>query len=248
MFGVFDIERSVNDKMSSLTVTVTGTDPSALVCDVFPPLELTDGECYAGMLDFTTYNSIPNVESGRNDVFPVLKGPRKTLELVKIPTGVYEISDIEMYLKKALLDPKFALRPNNNTLKCELYCSYEIDFGSTEHTIGTMLGFSKKRKLEAYILHTSDAPVNINKVNVLEIRCNAVQGSYKTGRNEHILHSFYPTVEPGFKIVETPRNVIYFPLNVLQLRNVTVSVHDQDGDIVNFQGEVITARIHLKRA
>ena len=77
-------------------------------------------------------------------------------------------------------------------------------------------------------------------------RCNAVQGSYKAGRNEHILHSFYPTVEPGFKIVETPRNVIYFPLNVLHLRNVTVSVHNQDGDIVNFQGEVITARIHLK--
>ena len=41
-----------------------------------------------------------------------------------------------------------------------------------------MLGFTKKTKLEAYKLHTSDAPVNINKVNVLEIRCNAVQGSY----------------------------------------------------------------------
>ena len=248
MFGFFDIKRSVNDEMSSLTVTVTGTDPSALVCDFFPPLELTDGEWYAGLLDFTTYNSIPNVESGRNNVFPVLKGPRKTLELIKIPTGAYEISDIETYLKKELSDPKFTLRPNNNTLKCELYCSYEIDFERTEHGIGTMLGFSKNRKLEAYILHTSDTPVNINKVNVLEIRCNVVQGSYKAGRNDHILHSFYPTVEPGFKIVETPANVIYLPLNILHLCNVTVSVHDQDGDIVNFRDEVITARIHLKRA
>ena len=192
------------------------------------------------------------MESGRNNVFPVLKGgggggTGKTLELIELPTRAYEISDIGTYLKKALVDPKFGLRANNNTLQCELYCSYEIDFGSTQHGIGAMLGFIKKTKLEAYKLHTSDAPVNINKVNVLEVRFNAVQGSYKDGRNEHILHSFYPTVEPGFKIVETPSNVIYLPVNVQSLRNITVSVHDQDGGIVNFRGEVITVRIHLKR-
>ena len=148
---------------------------------------------------------------------------RKTLELIELPTGAYEISDIETYLKKALFDPKFSLRENNNTLKSELCCSYEIDFGRTEHgpRARCHVGFYRGRKLQEYKLHTSDAPVNINKVNVLEIRCNAVQGSYKAGRNEHILHSFYPTVEPGFKIVETPTNVIYLPLKVLHLSNVT---------------------------
>ena len=86
MFRVFVIERSVDDEMSSLTVTVTGTDPRALVCDFFPPLELTAGEWYSGLLDLTTYNSIPNVESGRNNVFPALMGgggfTGKTLEPV----------------------------------------------------------------------------------------------------------------------------------------------------------------------
>ena len=114
---------------------------------------------------------------------------------------------VETYLKKALVDPKFNLRANNNTLQCELYCSYEFDFGSRQHGIGAMLGFMKTTKLEP-----SDTPVNLNKLNVLEVRCSAVHGSYKDGRNEHILHSFYPTVEPGFKIVKTPSTVIYLSL------------------------------------
>ena len=89
MFRVFVVERSVNDEMSSLTVTVTGTDPSALVCNFFPPLKLTDDEWYSVLLDFTTYNLTPNVESCRNNVYPVLKcgGVRKTLELIDLPTG-----------------------------------------------------------------------------------------------------------------------------------------------------------------
>ena len=59
--------------MSSLSVTLTGTNAAALVCDFFPPLELTNGEWYVGLLDFTTYNSIPNVIEGKNNVFPVLR-------------------------------------------------------------------------------------------------------------------------------------------------------------------------------
>lgn len=231
--------------MSSLTVTVTGKNPAALVSNFFPPLELTDGEWYAGLLDFTTYNSIPNVESGKNNVFPIIKGTDEIL--IEIPTGAYEIDDIETYLKKALGDRKFSLRPNNNTLQCEIYCSFDIDFKLSDQNMGEMLGFKTKTKLEAHKLHISETPVNIIKVNTIQIRCNIVKDSYKDGENQHILHSFYPTVEPGFKIVETPVNVIYLPVNVQRVDNITLSVVDQTGDIINFRDEVITARLHLKR-
>lgn len=231
--------------MSSMTVTVTGADPAALVCEFFPPLELTGGEWYVGLLDFTTYNSIPNIIEEKNNVFPVQDG--NEWRFIKLPTGAYEIEDIEAFLKKALPNKMMSLRPNNTTLKCELYCSLNIQFNqSPSNNIGRMLGFTEN-KLEANKTHTSDAPVNIIKVNTIQIRCNIVQGSYKNGQNEHTLHSFYPTVEPGFKIVETPSNVIYLPVNVQRLDNITLSIVDQDGDVVNFRGEVITARIHLKR-
>lgn len=233
--------------MSSMTVTVTGKDPSALVSNFFPPLELTDGEWYAGLLDFTTYNSIPNVESGKNNVFPIIIKEGGEKKLIKIPTGAYEIDDIEKYLKKAIGDKRFSLRPNNNTLQCELYCPFDIDFGLSEQSIGEMLGFTSTTSLKAYKLHISDTPVNIIKVNTIAIRCNIVQDSYLDGENQHILHSFYPTVEPGFKIVETPANVIYLPVNVQRVDNITLTVIDQAGDIVNFRDEVITVRLHLKR-
>lgn len=231
--------------MSSLTVTITGKDPAALVSNFFPPLELTSGEWYAGLLDFTTYNSIPNVESGKNNVFPIIKGTES--KLIEIPTGAYEIDDIATFLKIATGDRKFSLRPNNNTLHCEIYSSFDIDFNLSEHSICEILGFKSKTKLEANKLHISETPVNIIKVNVIQIRCNIVQGSYKDGQNQHILHSFYPTVEPGFKIVETPAHVIYLPVNVQRVDNITLSVVDQVGDIINFREEVITIRLHLKR-
>ena len=135
----------------------------------------------------------------------------------------------------------------SHTLKCELFSSYKIDFTRTAHGINTILGFTGLKPLEANILHVSDAPVNIIKVNTVRIRCNVVQGAYKNGLNEHTLHSFYPTVEPGFKIVETPNNVIYLPVNVQRLDNITLSVVDQDDDVVDFRNEVITIRIHLKK-
>lgn len=249
MFRLFIIKRAVNDKMSSMTVTLSGTDPNALVSNFFPPLELTDGEWYAGLLDFTTYNSIPNVESEKNNVFPIImkEAEAEKVQLIEIPTGAYEIYDIEKYMKKQTGIRKFSLRPNNNTLQCELYCSCDIEFGLSKHSIGEMLGFTSNRRLQAYKWHTSDIPVNIIRVNTLLIRCNIVQDSYKDGENQHILHSFYPTVEPGFKIVETPTNVIYLPVNVQRVDNITLSVLDQAGDIVNFRGEVITVRLHLKK-
>lgn len=229
--------------MSSLTVTVTGTDSANLVCNFFPPLELY-GDWYIGLMDFTTYNSIPNVIEGKNNEFRVQVDD--TWKSVNLPTGAYEISDIETYLKKSLGEKTISLRPNNNTLKCEIYCTYNIDFSHSSNTIGRMLGFKKKQVLEANITHESDAPVDIIKVNSLQVHCNVVQGAFTDGELEHTLHAFYPTVAPGFKIVEIPSNVIYLPVNVQRVDKITLSIVDQDGDIVDFRGEVITIRLHLK--
>ena len=144
-------------------------------------------------------------------------------------------------------DKKISLRPNNSTLKCELACKYPVNFAHTPNTIGSMLGFKTSTILEAYKTHESDSPVDIIKVNTVQIHCNIVQGAYTNGKNEHILHAFYPTVEPGFNIVESPSHVIYLPVNVRLVDNVTLSLVDQDGDAIDFRGEIITVRLHLKR-
>lgn len=50
----------------------------------------------------------------------------------------------------------------------------------------------------------------------------------------------------GYKIVEVPANVIYLPVNAKRLSSITLKITDQEGNLVNFRGETITIRLHLK--
>ena len=72
-------------------------------------------------------------------------------------------------------------------------------------------------------------------------------GSYKDGVEGHILHEFYPTVEPGFKIVEVPNFVKYLPVNKKgSLEEIYIRLEDQNGDLVNFRGEGINIRMAIR--
>lgn len=46
--------------------------------------------------------------------------------------------------------------------------------------------------------------------------------------------------------MKTSTNLVYLPVYIQQVDNITVSVVDQEDDTVNFGGEVIAARLQLK--
>lgn len=215
---------------------------SVITCDVFPPLDLSRGEWEIGVVDFTTYNSIPNVEEGVNNKITI------GTTSVNFPTGSYEIDDIRDYIEKCIKDKKldyeFKLKANTNTLKVEMFATASIDF-TANTSLAPLLGFSK-RALEADKWHESDLPVDINKVNVVRVECNVARGTYDNGLEGHIIHEFYPAVPPGYKIVETPRNVIYVPVNVKQLQSLSVSIVDQNNRLINLRGETVNLRLHLR--
>lgn len=233
----------------------------------------------AALLDFTTFNSIPNISENENNKFhyykqnPIEKKastvvtktevkkdstsdvteiePNKesvppVLETVVLQTGSYEIEHINKELQKSLGKENISLRANNSLLKCELKSKYYVDF-SKEHSIGPLLGFpSESPILKPNETHTSTNPVDIIKVNSLNITCNLIEGSYIDGIDRHILHTFYPTVPPGFKIVEKPHNLVYLPLNTSYISDIVLNVLDQDGNFVDFRGELITLRLHVR--
>lgn len=233
--------------MSSYTVTLNGNS-SVLQTSLFPALRLDERKNWeAALLDFTTYNSIPNISEGENSKFYYKDGKNNNdVKFVNLSTGAYEIDDINRVLQRLLGEKNIKLEANNSLLKAEITSKYYIDFSKGD-SIGSMLGFPVSTPLlEPNKTYIGVNTVNIIQVNAINITCSIVQGSYLDGINKHILHSFYPTVEPGFKIVEKPHNLVYLPLNTSYISDIVVSVLDQKGKLIDFRGETISLRIHIK--
>lgn len=223
----------------TFTLTVSGTS-SVLEAQYFPPIELSPHKNYTlGLVELLTFNSIPNIDVGNNKI-------HIGREVITLPAGSYEIEDIENYVKQALTDKKIVIeiKPNNNTLRSEIRSNCDIDLTPNE-SIGRLLGFTP-RILKADKNHESDLPVAILKVNALRVECNLTSGAYINGQRVHTIHEFFPSVPPGYKIIEIPSHVIYLPIISKIIDHIQLRIVDQDGNLVNFRGEIITIRLHIK--
>ena len=224
---------------------------------IYPNIDLGEVDNYCiGLIGLHTYNSIPNIDEGCNKFYYKEKTDN-ILKCIVIPTGSYEISDIEKYidteLRKGITDVKpnkveklLSLKPNNNTLKCEIFSEkYEINFKPMD-SIATLLGFSHKT-LSVNQNHESDLPVSIAKVHTIRIHCNIVQGAFYNGKESHTLYEFAVSVDPGYAINIEPQHIIYLPVNASTISNITVKILDQNSEFVNFRSEKIIVRLELKK-
>jgi hypothetical protein len=241
----------------SRTFNLSGTS-SVLYHNCNPPIELEDNYVL-GLVNLLTFNSFPNIDSSNNKFYFMLENGRKAS--IEIPEGSYEIDNINTYLNTELvkvverenqiknnqifLPPSLLIHGNNNTLKCEIKCTLDIDFSKND-SIASLLGFTPK-KLKRNRTYTSDFPCKILSLNTLCVECNIVSNSYRNGKEVHVIHQFFPSVPPGYKIIETPSNVIYLPINTKQIDEIVIKITDEKGKLVNFRGEDVTVILNLKR-
>ena len=195
-----------------------------------------------------TNNNIISQNELYYDFTAELTLPFKLENIIEIPTGIYEIKDIDDYIKKYL--PKdqnleFNLTTNPNTLKTIIYFDREINFNG-ENSIGPLLGF-EKRILKKKTMHTSDSIAKIFRVNTIRLECNLISGAYINNKPVRTIHSFFPQVSGGFKLVEVPNSIIYLQVAVKTIHTLNVRIVDQDDNLINFQGETITIRLHIKK-
>lgn len=230
--------------MSSTTVTFTGNS-SELSAIFYPTIELHDPYGYScGLLDFTTYHSMPNINETNNTL--TYYKDAQSIEVIEIPVGSYEIEDVLKYLTEAMTKRghRLEMKLNKNTFKVSLKCNMQLGFDFPS-SIGHVLGFFGT--LGPDILWESSAPIRVTDLNIIRIECNIVGGTYINGKASHTIHQFTPNVAPGYKIVEVPRNIIYLPVVTNEISSIYLKFTDQDGNPIDFRGETVTCRLHIKQ-
>lgn len=230
---------AVNKVSNIMTVTLSISGATSNITTYYSPALQLDGEYECGLLYFSTFNSIPNIDD-RNNLFHFGKN-----KVITIPEGSYELQDINDYLTDNLKDQTFNLSCNNNTLQTHIFCSEDIHFDEKQ-SIGKVLGFGNVT-LPANILHVSKYPVSILSTTVVRIECDIVSGSFVNGKSSHIIYEFAPNVPPGYRIIETPKNVIYFPVNQKNISSINIRILVINNNLVNLRGEESQLYLHLRK-
>ena len=100
---------------------------------------------------------------------------------------------------------------NSNTLKSVLIIEsgYQVDFNQ-QNNLSKVLGFTGTKYTEGF--HESENVVNILTINSILVNIDIISGSYVNGTTKNTIYSFFPKVSPGYKIIESPVNLVYLPL------------------------------------
>lgn len=168
---------------------------------------------------------------------------------IKLEPGSYEISDIFrlLELKIAQNHPGVSFESDieKTTQKCMLKMNREICF-DCPNSMASILGFGFVL-YPKNVYNYSDKLVNVNPISIIRVETNITSGSYANNSMNRGIYEFYPSVGVGYKIMERPKTVIYLPVSERSISNFRVRIVDQEENLVDFRGEQISLRVHIKK-
>ena len=222
-----------------------------------PKLELDEKKKYEiALVNLETYYSFPNIDE-TNNTFVYSPDNGNSWEKIKIPEGSYEIDDINDAIQHEMKkrthydeineDYYINIAPNTNTLKSVLILEkgYQVDFNH-QNSLAKMLGFTGTKYTEVF--HESENVVDILRINSILVNIDIISGSYVNGTTKSTIYSFFPDVSPGYKIIESPVNLVYLPITLNTIDSLNVMITDQDDHLLNLRNEKLTIRFHIREA
>ena len=220
-----------------------------------PPIQLDKNKRYEiALVNLETYYSFPNIDAS-NNYFKYSPDAGTTWFEIYIPEGSYDIRDINDLIQSRMRqnghydsineDYYIMISANTNTLRSILMLenNYQVDF-SQPNSISSVLGFNNNIYTQEF--QESENVVNILDINSLLVNLDIISGSYVNGATLNTIYSFFPNVSPGYKIIETPRNLVYLPVTLDTIHSLETTLTDQDGTLLNLRNELLTIRFHLR--
>jgi len=233
----------------SLTIGVNGTE-TRIISHLNPPIELNKEKKYEmALTSLDTFYSFPNVDADKNTL-KWSSDAGNTWHTLILPLGSYELANISEAIQKDVLanggeEDGITIQANEITFKVilKLKTNYRVDF-NVNNSLRSVLGFEAKIYDQAYV--ESVKSVDIFSVNAIHVHADCISGSYIDGERKPVIYSFFPDVNPGYKIVQVPQNLVYLPLHTHYIRTLTVSLTDQHGKLLNLRNKRISIRFHLR--
>ena len=222
-----------------------------------PNLELDKEKVYEiALVNLETYYSFPNIDE-TNNIFVYSPDNGNSWVKIKIPEGSYEIDDINNTIQHEMEkrghydeineDYYINIAPNTNTLKSVLILEkgYQVDFNH-QNSLAKVLGFTGAKYTEGF--HESENVVDILRINSILVNIDIISGSNVNGTTKSTIYSFFPDVSPGYKIIESPVNLVYLPITLDTIDSLNVTITDQDDHLLNLRNEKLTIRFHIREA
>ena len=95
-------------------------------------------------------------------------------------------------------------------------------------------------------VHTSDKNIlNLNAINKIHLKCDAVEGSFQDGIRQPVLFSFVLDKPSGYKVFCEPETMHYKKVNKSVLNTITFYLEDDNNEEVDFNGETLTFTLQM---
>lgn len=233
---------------SSLKAEDPNLDPGNFDVVFKPPIRLDTRQYKISFYSFFGWNSFHNVQS--KSISYTINGSPFTLN---IPDGQYSIEDINSLLQLDIASNSGAtggivITPNYNTNRTEITIdnstdTFTIDL-SAANNLANFFGFPEAN-VTGSSTGTTLANVNRDTEN-LNVETDLIKGSIKDGRFSRIIHSFQPAGPTNSSLQIYPLHQTWHQIDKKLIDRVNFKITDNNGEIVDFQGEDLTLQIILE--